>query len=143
MDTPIGASTTDGNGYEFTPAQNKVVQSTGSRVKIWGVFSLISGGLTVLGAVALFFTGEVAGIVAGIIYGLIALIPIYLGLNFVRAGRALGAVVETEGSDIDHLMGALQNLGTAFLIQVVCAVVWIGVIIVGIVAAIAIPQFVG
>jgi hypothetical protein len=52
-------------------------------------------------------------------------------------------VVETEGSDIDHLMGALQNLGTAFLIQVVCAVVWIGVIIVGIVAAIAIPQFVG
>ena len=55
----------------------------------------------------------------------------------------LGAVVETEGSDIDHLMGALQNLGTAFLIQVVCAAVWIRVVIVGIVAAIAIPRFVG
>ena len=107
------------------------------------MFSLISGGLTVLGAVGLFFTGEVGGFVAGIIYGLIALIPIYIGLNFVRAGRALGAVVQTEGSDIDHLMGALQNLGTAFLIQVVCAAVWIGVVIVGIVAAIAIPQFVG
>ena len=138
METPTGASPADEQGYEFTPAQNKVVRATGSRVKIWGVFSLIGGGLFVLGAVALFFTGEVAGVVGGIIYGLLALIPIYIGLNFVRAGRGLGAVVGTEGSDIDHLMGALQNLGTAFLIQIVAAVVWVTL---GVLAAIAIPKF--
>ena len=138
METPTGASPPGEQGYEFTPAQNKVIRSTGSRVRIWGVFSLIGGGLTVLGAVALFFTGEAAGVVVGIIWGVLALIPIFIGLNFFRAGRALGAVVGTEGSDIDHLMGAIQNLGTAFLIQVVAAVLWVSL---GILAAIAIPRF--
>ena len=76
-----------------------------------GVFSLIGGGLTVLIGVFLLFTGEAAGVVVGIICGLLALIIMYFGLNLVRAGRARGAVAGTEGSDIDHLMGAIQNLG--------------------------------
>ena len=130
METPTGAPPPDAQGYEFTPSQNKVIRSTGSRVRVWGVFSLIGAGLTVLIGVALLFAGEVAGVVVGIIYGLLALIPIFIGLNFVRAGRALGAVVGTEGSDIDHLMGAIQNLGTAFLIQIVAAVFWVVIFIV-------------
>ena len=130
MESTPGASPPTGEGYEFTTSENNVIRSTGSRVKTWGVFSLIAGALPALGGVALFFTGEVAGVVTGIIFGLLALIPIFIGLKFVRAGQALGAVVGTEGSDIEHLMSAIQNLGAAFLIQIVAAVSWVGIFIV-------------
>jgi type II secretory pathway pseudopilin PulG len=139
MDTSTGASTTHGGGYEFTPDQNRVIRSTGVRVLIWGVASLIGGGLTALAAVAVFVAGEAAGVVVGIVWGVLALIPIFIGLNFVRAGRALGAVVGTAGSDIDHLMGAIKNLGAAFLIQIVATASW--VVIFGILMALAIPSF--
>lgn len=130
MESTPGASPPSGEGYEFTTSENKVIRSTGSRVRTWGVFSLIAGALTVLGGSALFLTGEVGGVIGGIIYLLLALIPIFIGLKFVRAGRALGAVVGTEGSDIDHLMSAMQNLGAAFRIQIVAAVSWVVIFVV-------------
>ena len=139
MESTPGASPPSGEGYEFTTSENQVIRSTGSRVWTWGVFSLIAGALTVLGGAALFLTGEVGGVIGGIIYLLLALIPIFIGLNFVRAGRALGAVVGTEGSDIDHLMSAIQNLGSAFRIQIVAAVSWVVIFVV--LAAISVRSF--
>lgn len=130
MESTPGASPPTGEGYEFTTSENDVIRSTGSRVKTWGVFSLIAGALPALGGVALFFRqAYVGGVIPGIIFGLLALIPIFIGLKFVRAGQALGAVVGTEGSDIEHLMSAIQNLGEAFLIQIVAAVSWVGIFI--------------
>ena len=130
MENTPGAPPPTQEGYEFTTSENKVIRSTGSRVKTWGVFSLIAGGVTILVAAVSLSIGEAAGVVGGIIYAALALIPIFIGLNFVRAGRALEAVVGTEGSDIDHLMGAMQNLGKAFLIQIVAAASWVVIFVV-------------
>ena len=141
METSSGASHSSAGGYEFTAAQNDIIRSAGSRTKIWGILTLCVGVLMALGGLLAMFSGEAFGVVAGLIYGLLALITIFIGLNFVRAGNALGEVVTTEGNDISHLMDSLHNLGRAFLIQIVAAVVWLVILMLGILAAIAVPAF--
>ncbi len=127
--------------YEFTADQNEVIRKTGSRTKIWGILTLAVGGLTALMGLVAALSGEAVGLIGGVIYGLLALIPIFVGLNFMKAGNALGAVVTTEGNDIDHLMESMEGLGKAFLIQLVAAVVWGGLVILGIIVALAVPAF--
>ena len=105
-------------GYEFTDEENRIIRATGRRVKVWGIFTLLGGVLWALGGIGVAMSG--AGsvtLIAGLLYGLLALIPIFIGLNFSQAGTAFGFVVTTEGNDISHLMVAVSSLGKAFLIQ--------------------------
>ncbi|MDA0330019.1 MAG: hypothetical protein O2958_13565 [Gemmatimonadetes bacterium] len=127
--------------YEFSATENEIIRKAGSRTKIWGILTLAGGILTALMGLAAAMSGETFGIVAGVIYALLALIPIIIGRSFMEAGNALGAAVTTAGSDIDHLMTALTGLSKAFIIQIVAAAVWGGILILGIVAAIALPSF--
>lgn len=122
-------------GYEFTEEENKIIRATGRRVKVWGLFTLFAGGLWALGGIGVAMSG--AGsvtLVAGLLYGVLALIPIFIGLNFSQAGTAFGFVVTTEGNDISHLMVAVSSLGKAFLIQVVLVSIYLAVIVLALVA---------
>lgn len=130
METASGAGPSAAQGYEFTDSQNEVIASTGFWVSIWGVFTLIAGAMNVLGGVMFLVEGDLAGLVAGTILGLIALIPLLIGLEFLRTGRALSAVVRTQGHDIDHLMGAIKSVGAAFRILIVAVISWIAILIV-------------
>ena len=141
MDTPIDEEPLRATGYEFTPAQDLIIRTTGSRARIWGILNMLGGGLTALTGVLALFTGEDFGVIAAIIYALLSLIPIFIGLNFLRAGRALDAVVSTSGSDIDHLMESISGVGKALFIQIVSAMIWIAIVVLGIIASIAIPEF--
>ncbi len=141
MDTPPDQEPSLATGYEFTSAQDLIIRTTGSRARTWGILTLISGGLTALAGVLAVFTAESFGVIAAIIYALLAAIPIFVGLNFLRAGKALGSVVTTQGSDIDHLMEAMGSLGKALFIQIVSALIWVALLAWGVVAAIATPQF--
>lgn len=128
--------------YEFTEGQNAVIGKTASRTRIWGTLTLMGGVITLLiGLLAALTSSQSFGAIAGIVYLLLAAIPIYLGVQFRNAGSALKSVVQTEGSDIEHLMVALGSLSQAFLVQLVAAAAWAGLLIVGIVAAIALPAF--
>lgn len=128
-------------GYEFTPAENHVIGRTGGRVWLWGVLTLVGGFLTVAVAMLTFLTGGAVGAAIGVVYGLLALIPILVGLHFIRAGSALKAVVATAGEDVAHLLDSLENLGTALLIQIVAAIVWVLLFVLMIGAAVMIPKF--
>lgn len=135
------------DGYEFTAAENHVIQATGRRVKLWGIFTLSVGTLTaLLGLVILSLGFASEGMIAflpGMIYGLLSLIPIFIGIHFIRAGGALGAVVATEGSDIGYLMDAITSLGKAFLIQIVMATIWVVIFLLAVIAAVAVPAILG
>lgn len=131
-------------GYEFDSAENQVIRKTGSRTWAWGliIFSigLLQGLLGVLFAVGMASEGELAaGLVVFVIYGVLVLIPILVGLYFMRAGKSMKAVVTTVGSDIEHLMGAMRSLGKAFLIQIVATILfvllWVALV------AISVPRF--
>lgn len=130
----------ESDGYEFTPAQDEVISATASRTRVWGALVFAGGcGVAALGVFA-FLSAETFGAVAGVVYGVLTLIPIFIGLNFMDAGKDLGAVVATAGHDIDHLMDAMRNLGAAFQIQIVAAVTWLAVLVLGVVAAVAVPR---
>lgn len=131
MDTPSQV-----RDYEFTGVENETISKTGLYTRMWGVLTLASGVLMACaGAIAL-FSGEPWGWLVLAVYGLLALIPIYIGLFFMRAGSSLLAVVNTAGSDIGHLMRGLDSLRKAFLIQLVCVAVWIGLVVMAILGGI-------
>jgi len=130
MESTPGASPPSGEGYEFTTSENKVIRSIGLRARIWAVLSLIAGVLAVRIVGPLLSGGGAFGGALGIIYLLLVLIPIFIALSFDKAGRVLAAMVSTEGSGIDPLMGAIQNLSTAFLLQIVAAVSWVVILLV-------------
>ena len=48
-------------GYEFTPAQDLIIRTTGSRARAWRILTLTGGGLTVLTGLLAFLTGEEFG----------------------------------------------------------------------------------
>ena len=141
LDTPIDEQPPVAAGYEFTTTQDRIIRTTGSRARIWGILTLIGGGLTALTGVLALFTGEDFGVVAAIVYAVLALIPIFVGLNFLQAGKALDAVVTTRGSDIDHLMESISSVGKALYIQIVAVTIWFALVVLGIIASIAIPEF--
>ncbi len=90
------------NGYEFTDPQNAIIQKTATYARLWGIISIFVGAIQILAAQLL------AGIVS-----------IVIGMVFIGVAGSLKAVVVTEGNDIDHMMTAVQKLGTAFMIQVI------------------------
>jgi hypothetical protein len=126
--------------YEFQARENTVIRRTGKRTKLWGTMTLGAGALIAFIGVGAALTGGEFGVAAGVVYLLLALIPIFIGRNFRRAGNALIAVVNTEGNDIDHLMNSMDGLGRAFLIQAAAAALWAMLMLAGIALAIAVPE---
>ena len=83
-------------GYEFTDDENKIIRATGRRVKIWGTFTLLAGILFAITGMGIAMSGSAAvTLISGLMYGLLALLPIFVGLNFVQAVTAFGFVVAT------------------------------------------------
>lgn len=97
-------------GYEFTPSQNEVLGSTARWVGYWAWFAIIAGALTALAGVFTLPAG-VFNLVIGVVYVLV-------GLSFKGAAGSLRSVVATSGSDVAHLMSAMDNLRKAFKIMV-------------------------
>ena len=50
------------------------------------------------------------------------IVAIVVGVTFIGAGGSLKQVVTTQGNDLMHMMQALQKMGTAFLIEAICAI---------------------
>ena len=92
--------------YEFTYSENSVIANLGSKMSFVGLFML---------GIGLFFF--VSGIVRLVQSHYLDVSLLFLSLLFIvvgiwthRAGREFRSVAETQGKDISHLMGALDNL---------------------------------
>lgn len=103
--------------YEFNDMENSIIDKTAGRAKLWGIISTTLGALQCLascGAVA--SPGMASYLPAGII-------AIVIGVTFIGVGNSLKMVVQTQGNDLMHMMQALQKMGSAFMIQIVCAII--------------------
>jgi hypothetical protein len=60
------------------------------------------------------------------------IVAIVVGVTFIGAGNSLKAVVTTQGNDMMHMMQAMQKLSTAFIIEIVCAIVGFCLAILGV-----------
>jgi hypothetical protein len=116
--------------YEFTEAENAIIDKTASRAKTWGIISIVIGSLQLLASLGSVFNKSLLGQAPG---GIVALV---VGITFLGAGTSLKSVVQTQGNDIPHMMMALQKLGSAFFVQIIATI--LGVIVVGLIMVLAI-----
>jgi hypothetical protein len=98
--------TTTTQGYEFGARENSIIGETAGWIQKFAWISIIGGVLVALGGV---FT--LPGGLANIVFGVVNLT---IGIWFRGAATSLASVVTTQGNDVDHLMSALKNLGTAY-----------------------------
>ncbi|RPI01881.1 MAG: hypothetical protein EHM72_05450 [Calditrichaeota bacterium] len=94
--------------FEFSTQQNSTFGSLAGKMKLVSIFFIVIG---VLSAMSNWVQGS---IVAGVIN---AAVFIFIGIWTLDAGRAFRRIVDTQGSDISHLMSALVNLKRLYTLQ--------------------------
>ncbi len=103
--------------YEFNDMENAIIDKTAGRAKLWGIISTVVGVCQVLLSCGSFANPTFASnLPAGII-------AIVVGVTFLGVGSSLKMVVQTQGNDLMHMMQALQKMGSAFMVQIVCAII--------------------
>jgi hypothetical protein len=110
--------------YEFKESENRIIGKTALWSKILAIVMFVEAGVEILNN----FNVVSAGIY------------VVIGIFYLLGGKALKAVVDTEGSDVTLMMSALNKLGTAFLIRIIVTAIAAGLILIigGVVLAIVI-----
>jgi hypothetical protein len=103
--------------YEFNDLENQIIDKTAQRAKLWGIISTVVGALQCLAS-----CGAVANptMASNLPTGIIAVV---VGVTFMGVGNSLKMVVQTQGNDLMHMMQALQKMGSAFMVQIICAII--------------------
>ena len=116
--------------YEFTSAQNDTITNLASKMNLVAIFTIAIG---ILNAVVNLVQGRIGTIAIGLIYGAIFVL---IGFWTVSAARAFRKIVDTQGSDINHLMEALENMRRMYhfqfwviLIAMILILIAVGVLI--------------
>ena len=127
---------TDAN-FEFDSGQNEVVSDLSKKMQFVGTLLLVAGVLNLLGGLVAMFSDAASGVstlVSGVVY-------LAIGLWTRKAADSFKEIVDTEGSDVDHLMGALGQLLKLYRLQywliMIILVVAVLVFVVGMFAGIA------
>lgn len=111
------------DAHEFGPHENDVIDRAGTWIGYWSWIAILSGVL--LGIGALVSEDPVGSVIMGTIY-------VIVGAYFRGAAASMKEVVTTAGSDVAHLMTALDKLAAAFKVMVL--LVFIGVVLALVVA---------
>lgn len=99
--------------YEFSGSQNELIKNLADKMRFVGYFLIGVGVLVAIsGLVALFRQlGEgIGNIIAGIV-------EIIIGMWTTKAASAFHRIVNTQGYDIENLMGALGELRKLYALQ--------------------------
>lgn len=115
MGGPPGMNQT-GN-YEFNDYENSVIMKTAGRARLWAIISMIMGVLTTMSG-----CGFIAspGLLLNFPTGIVSII---VGVMFLGVANSLENVAKTQGSDLAHMMQALDKLGGAFFTQTIVTII--------------------
>jgi hypothetical protein len=123
-----------GQQYEFTESQNDLIGRLAYKMRGVGVFFAVIGfiyiGLAVLTGVLAYNKlsgGEVATLI--MVYGLGGLVYAAVGIWTRQGAAEFRKIVDTRGSDITHLMNALDSLHKLYsLIYTIIMVVLVALV---------------
>ncbi len=124
-----GAALSDGH-YEFTEDENLTIGKTASRTTFWGVVSIITGILSAIGIIVLFLMfdrikGELGVDIPNVVVlalAPLAFVNLIIGWLYLGCGKAMKAVVETEGNDVELMMNGLDKMAGAFKIEAIVTI---------------------
>jgi hypothetical protein len=118
--------------YEFSGSQNELIKNLADKMRFVAYFLIAAGVLAAIGGLVSLRGGGFGGIINGVVYVLI-------GVWTNSAASAFRRIVETQGNDIENLMGALGELRKLYTLQywlLIIALVFIALaLVVGIVVA--------
>jgi hypothetical protein len=114
---PMGMAPVQYGTYEFNDAENAIIGKTAGRAKLFGIISIVLGALYSMSSCG---ACAKADLLMNLPQGVIGIV---VGIFFIGVGNSLQNVVNTQGNDIQHIMEALQKMGTAFLVQIITWIV--------------------
>jgi hypothetical protein len=124
-------------GYEFSPAQNLTIQVLAQRMKFMGILYMFFGGLMVIwGVILILLKAPVQSIVA---FAEVALF-VFMGLWNYKGADSFQMIVQTEGSDVSHLMNALEDLRKIYNLQYWLMIVVLVLVALAIVAGVLVSM---
>jgi hypothetical protein len=96
--------------YEFDQSQNSLIRDLAQKMRFVGYFLIALGVLLLIGGIISVRSGEIGGIINGVI-------QILIGFWTHKAASSFQRIVDTQGSDITNLMGALGELRNLYSFQ--------------------------
>ncbi|WP_421657012.1 DUF5362 family protein [Leptothermofonsia sp. ETS-13] len=98
------------NAYEFNDSQNGLIKDLSQKMRFVGYFSMVVGILAIIGGLFAFTRGGLSSLIQGVI-------AIVIGLWTLNAANAFKLIVDTQGNDVENLMGALGELRKLYTLQ--------------------------
>ena len=108
--------------YEFTQLQEHTIASLAKAMRFVGIFMIIAGIVSGIGAVIAIVDGRFVTSIASAVG---AVIDIVLGLYLTSSAGSFQSVVDTRGADIPNLMSALEQLRRFFNLQRILIIIGI------------------
>jgi hypothetical protein len=104
---PLPLSVPPVTQYEFSRTENAIIGNLGSKMSFVGLFMLGIGLFFFVSAIVRWFKFQYY-LEVGLIF--LSLLFMVVGVWTHRAGREFRNIADTQGNDMAHLMGALDNL---------------------------------
>lgn len=96
--------------YEFSNSQNELIKDLAGKMRFVSYFLIGLGVLVAIGGVFTLTRGEFGNIIY-------AVVQIIVGIWTQKAASFFQRIVETEGNDIENLMGAIGELRQLYTLQ--------------------------
>jgi hypothetical protein len=121
--------------YEFTDEQNRVIDQLARNMRVVAMFLTVIGMLYVVAFAAAAIHAFTAPVAIGqaALLGIAMLLYLAIGKWTNAAALAFGGVVRTTGSDISHLMTALDNLRKLYVLMGTIIKVYVALIVIGLI----------
>ncbi|SKB12177.1 conserved membrane hypothetical protein [Planktothrix sp. PCC 11201] len=96
--------------YEFNESQNQLILDLSKKMLFVSYFLIAGGILGAIGGVIVLLKGGFGELVQGVIL-------LITGIWTINAAKAFKLIVDTQGNDIENLMGALGQLRKLYTLQ--------------------------
>ncbi|MFM6189745.1 MAG: hypothetical protein ACKPEN_19875 [Planktothrix sp.] len=100
----------DNGTYEFNESQNQLILDLSKKMMFVSYFLIATGALGTLAGIITIMQGGFSGIVQGVVL-------LITGIWTINAAKGFQLIVNTEGNDIENLMGALGQLRKLYTLQ--------------------------
>lgn len=122
--------------YEFNNSQNELIQNLASTMKFVAYFLIAVGIISAISGLIAITRGGFTALVQGVVQGII-------GFWTIKAAKSFQLIVDTEGRDIENLMGALGELRKLYGFQYWILIIAIIFVVIGLVVALIATIFGG
>lgn len=120
--------------YEFDQSQNRLIRELAEKMRFVSYFLIALGVLFILLGIVRLRTGDFGSAIQGIL-------QVIIGFWTKQAATSFQLIVNTQGSDIQNLMGALRELRKLYTLQYWIFLIAVVLVVIAIVITLLIGAF--